>query len=82
MFYKIKNTKKIETFWMDWKNQKNIYSHQTKSWDMTKIDIQGITKYFCKENKQKKTELLMEYRELNTTTTTPHELTKFKTKKI
>ena len=29
---------------------------------MTKIYIQGITKYFCMENKQKETELLMEYR--------------------
>ena len=44
------------------KKIKNIYPDQIKWWDMTKIYIQGITKYFCMENKQKETELLMEYR--------------------
>ena len=53
---------KIETFWLHWKNKKNIYPDQTKWWDMAKIYIQGITKDFCIDLKQKEAELLIEYR--------------------
>ena len=53
---------KIETFWINWKNKKNIYPDQTKWWDMAKQYIQGITKDFCIDFKQNQNELLVEYR--------------------
>ena len=53
---------KIETFWQHWKNKKNSYPDQTKWWDMAKLYIQGITKDFCIDFKEKQTELLVEYR--------------------
>ena len=53
---------KIETFWQHWQNKKNRYPDQTKWWDMAKIYIQGITKDFCIDYKEKQTELLLQYR--------------------
>ena len=53
---------KIETFWQHWKNKKNSYPDQTKWWDIAKLYIQGITKDFCIDFKEKQTELLVEYR--------------------
>ena len=41
----------IEVFWLHWKNS---YPDQTKWWDMAKLYIQGITKDFCVEFKQKR----------------------------
>ena len=43
------------------KQEKQIY-HQTKWWDMAKLYIQGITKDFCIDFKEKQTELLLQYR--------------------
>ena len=53
---------KIETFWLHWKNKKNIYPDQTKWWDMAKIYTQGIPKDFCIDLEQQETKLLREYR--------------------
>ena len=50
---------KIESFCQHWKNMKNIYPNQSKWWDMAKHYIQGITKDFCIEFKEKQTELLV-----------------------
>ena len=43
------------------KQEKQIY-HQTKWWDLAKLYIQGITKDFCIDFKEKQTELLIQYR--------------------
>ena len=53
---------KIESFWQRGKNKKNSYPDQTKGWDMAKLYIQGVTKDFCIEFKQKQTEFLVQYR--------------------
>ena len=53
---------KIETFWVHWKNRKNIYPDQTKGWNMAKQNIQGITKDFCIDFEPKQTEHLVGYR--------------------
>ena len=43
------------------KQEKQIY-HQTKWWDLAKLYIQGITKDFCIDFKEKQTELLLQYK--------------------
>ena len=45
------------------KNKKtNSYPDQTRGWDMARLYIQGITKDFCIEFKQKQIEFLVQYR--------------------
>ena len=45
------------------KNKKtNSYPNQTRGWDMARLYIQGITKDFCIEFKQKQIEFLVQYR--------------------
>ena len=76
----------METFWIHWKNKKNIYPDETKRWHMAKIYIQCINKYFCIDLKQKETDLLIEYRaEIDSLSTNnapliTHKLMKPKTK--
>ena len=53
---------KLEAFWLHWRSKKNSYPEQTKWLDMAKLYIQGITKDFCVDFKQKETELLVEYK--------------------
>ena len=48
---------KIETFWLHWKNKKNIYPDQTKWWDMAELYIQEISKDVSVDLKQKETEV-------------------------
>ena len=52
----------METFWQHWQNKKNSYPDQTKWSEMAKLYIQGITKDFCIDFKEKQTELPLEYR--------------------
>ena len=53
---------KLEAFWLHWRSKKNSYPEQTKWLDIAKLYIQGITKDFCVDFKQKETELLVEYK--------------------
>ena len=51
---------KIGTFWQHWQNKKNSYPDQTKWSDMARLYIQGMTKDFCIDFKEKQTELLVD----------------------